>query len=130
MTTQQQKIGLKFELIIELPHPPSVNSYWTGGRGGSRFLSKKAREFKLLVKNILIENNLQGLNLPCNLSYHCEYYPPDLRKRDLDNFAFKGVFDSLRDAQLFIDDDQFIYISAEKREKVKDGKIIIYIKEL
>ncbi len=129
MKTAQKKDSLKFEIKLTLPHPPSINSYWVGARSGRRYLSDKARQFKQDVKDILIKNNLYELNLECNLVYHCKYYAPDKRKRDLDNFAFKGVFDALRDSKLFIDDDQFIYISAEKAGIEKFGKIEIVISQ-
>ena len=114
---------------LTLPSPPSVNTYWQSGRGGHKFLSKKARQFKDDVAAILTANKLCNTNLENELKVSFFYYPPDLRTRDIDNY-FKGVFDSLRDAKLYKDDVQIMVLYAEKKEKVKGGKVELVIETL
>lgn len=51
---------------------------------------------------------------------------PDKRKRDLDNCA-KIVLDSLKYANVFLDDDQIMELHMYKLEKVKGGKCEVEI---
>jgi len=67
----------------------------------------------------------------CNgrLSVQLTAYPPDRRRRDLDNIL-KATLDSLTYAEVIEDDSQFDRICIERRSPVKDGKIEIMITEL
>ncbi len=116
-------------ITLTLPTPPSVNTYWSTARGGRKYLSPKAVQFKKDTKQILINEELLNLNITERLKIQFFYYPPDRRTRDLDNF-FKGVFDALRDGNLFADDEQIDVIYAEKREVIKGGKVIVIIETI
>lgn len=113
-------------LLLQLPYPPSVNTYW-GFHGHRRFLTKKANEFKDIVKIIVLENGAKfGNNL---LSIDIKLYPPDKRIRDIDN-NLKPLFDSLVQAGLMDDDSQIRRISVEFQEVFKGGKVELEIKTL
>ncbi len=89
------------ELI--LPWPPSVNHYW--GKSGHRvFISKKGNDFRQEVTCKAI--GLDGYFSPL-ARLHMEIYafPPDKRKRDLDNIL-KSLLDALQHAGLYEDDNQ------------------------
>ena len=60
---------------------------------------------------------------------HIKAYPPDKRVRDLDNL-FKATLDSLTHANVYTDDSLIDYLSIERMEKVKGGKLEITITEL
>jgi crossover junction endodeoxyribonuclease RusA len=53
-------------------------------------------------------------------------YPPDKRRRDLDNLL-KITLDSLQATGLFNDDSQFDSIYIERKEKSKGGHLVIQI---
>lgn len=53
-------------------------------------------------------------------------FPPDKRRRDLDNLN-KIILDSLQKAGLFHDDSQIDYLSIERCEPFKDGKIRVML---
>lgn len=120
---QQQK-----EYSFTLPHPPSINSYWISGRGGHKFLSKRAQQFRKDVDAELIKIGLKDLKLKDRLFYYCEYYAPDKRKRDIDNFCTKAVLDALKASGLYEDDSQVDEIHYKRCEIVKNGKLEIKIK--
>lgn len=56
-------------------------------------------------------------------------FPPDRRRRDLDNIL-KATLDSLTHAAVIEDDCQFDRISIERRSLVQGGKLEIMISEL
>jgi crossover junction endodeoxyribonuclease RusA len=56
-------------------------------------------------------------------------YPPDRRRRDLDNIL-KALLDSLTFAHVIEDDSQFDFISIARRDVIKDGAVQITITQL
>lgn len=50
-------------------------------------------------------------------------YPPDKRRRDLDNI-FKGLMDSLQHAHVYVDDCQIDEIFIKRMPEL-DGKVIV-----
>lgn len=53
-------------------------------------------------------------------------YPPDLRRRDIDNIE-KAIFDSLTKAGVWEDDSQVDEMHVFRMEKIKGGKCLIKI---
>lgn len=108
-------------VVIELPWPPSVNHYWR--RQGSRyFVSKEGRIYRETLYYLCTAH--KGLFGPTErLSLLIDAYPPDKRRRDLDNIL-KSLLDSLQHAGVYADDSQIDYL-AIKRNKSKDNKIIV-----
>ena len=113
-------------MVIELPWPPSVNHYWR--RQGSRyFVSSEGKAYKDSVYYLCAQ--YRGLFKPCDrLSLFIDAYPPDKRRRDLDNLI-KAIQDSLQYAGVYEDDNQIDYL-AIKRNDSREGKIIVEVNEL
>lgn len=112
--------------MIQLPWPPSVNRYWRNIKGRT-LVSKEARDYKALVKILALT-----WKRPCltgRLSVSIQAYPPDRRRRDLDNI-FKAIADSLQDAGLFVDDSQIDRLMIERMDVKKDGVLLITISEI
>lgn len=90
-------------LVLKLPFPPSVNSYWRhvviGGRARA-ILSSKARDYKKAVA-ARVTPPAPRINRP--VAAHVTLHPPDKRKRDLDNFQ-KALFDAITGAGIWEDD--------------------------
>lgn len=110
-------------ISIELPWPPTINSYWRR-RGDRYFISKQGKQFRR--DTILLCSKYKGLF--CNderLKLTVKAYPPDKRRRDIDNLL-KVLCDSLEAAQIFKDDCQLdeIYI---KRYSELTAKVIVDI---
>ena len=114
------------ELIIELPWPPSVNTYWRSIGPGRVIISKKGREYReSAIKNCAhIDTLLTG-----RLSVKIEAYPPDARKRDLDNLP-KAILDALTHADVWLDDSQIDDLQIVRREKVENGSITVIINNI
>lgn len=97
------------QITLELPLPPSMNTYWRNFRGRT-VLSAGGREYKLAIQDYVAAHNLPKFGQD-RLGATITIFPRDKRSIDLDN-RLKALFDSLQDAGLFEDDSQFdrIYI--------------------
>jgi crossover junction endodeoxyribonuclease RusA len=102
---------------MRLPLPPSVNSYWNNFRGRT-ILSKQGRDYKQAVQEYVAENNIPKFNQQ-RLHAIITIFPRDKRKIDLDN-RLKALLDSLQDAGVFDDDEQFDQITIT-RGVIKSG---------
>jgi crossover junction endodeoxyribonuclease RusA len=112
---------------FELPYPPSVNHYYR--HVGPRVLiSRAGRKYRETVISLLRSRGTKPLS--GGIELFLEAYPPDRRRRDLDNLL-KCVLDSLQHAGAYHDDSQIVKISAQKHEPMPpDGMIYIRIKKL
>lgn len=111
-------------LVFEIPFPPSVNHYW-GVHGKRRYIKKRGLQFREDILNIC-----GGLpKLIGDMGLLMEVYPPDNRRRDLDNLL-KATLDAMEKAELYKDDKDFIDIRIVKKKKVESGKVIIKIWEI
>lgn len=111
---------------LELPYPPSVNHYWR--RVGPRTLiSREGRRFRKSVAAILAALRLRPLD--GSLAVHVEVFPPDRRRRDLDN-CLKSLLDAMEHGGVYADDGQIAKLTIEKREPVEGGKTLVRIRKL
>jgi crossover junction endodeoxyribonuclease RusA len=110
---------------LNLPWPPSANRYWRNLLGRT-VVSREAKEYKEVVKKLVLVNRLKMMEGRLCLTIHA--YPPDNRRRDLDNLI-KIVADSLQDAGLFADDSQIDCIVV-KRMPEKIGEIFVEVREI
>jgi len=117
----------KFELALTLPFPVSVNQYYRAilrGKFCTSILSAKGREFKERVANMVAESekNPTDKRVMCQI----KLYPPDRRKRDIDNYA-KSLLDSLTGIA-WVDDEQIDCLAISREKIVKGGKCEITIR--
>jgi crossover junction endodeoxyribonuclease RusA len=112
---------------FELPYPPSVNHYYR--HVGPRVLiSKAGRKYREAVISQLRSCGVQPLD--GGIELFLEAYPPDRRRRDLDNLM-KCVLDSLQHAGAYRDDSQIVKINAEKHQPMPpNGMLYIRIEKL
>lgn len=115
-------------LTVELPYPPSVNHYWR--RVGPRTLiSRQGRAYRRDVATAVrrIDRAADRLPLIGPLSVKVSLYPPDRRRRDLDN-VLKALLDALQHAGVYPDDSLIEHLSVEKRDVVDGGKAVVVIR--
>jgi crossover junction endodeoxyribonuclease RusA len=111
-------------LEVELPYPPSVNHYWRYARGRF-YISPAGHSYREAVATALF--GCEKLSGPVALEI--EVYPPDRRRRDLDNIL-KSVLDALEYAGAFDDDAQVASIFVERREVVREGKCRVRLRKI
>lgn len=113
---------------LTLPWPPSVNHTWRRGKGRT-YLAKPARLYRLAVKSVIAAARLQGTPLAGPLEVGVLLCPPDLRRRDEDNYA-KAPFDALTHAGVWGDDSQVRRKTVAWGPKVAGGRLEITIKPM
>ena len=108
---------------LELPFPPSVNHYYR--RVGPRTLiSREGRRFRETVCALLAAAGVRPHTGPIRVEI--EVYPPDRRRRDIDNVQ-KALFDALEHGGAYRDDSQIVKLAIEKRECTSVGRTIVRI---
>lgn len=113
------------EVIHRLPWPPSLNRYYR--HVGYRVLiSREGRQYRMKVVS-----RLGGLKekFVKPVSLEADFYPPDNRRRDIDNLL-KCLLDSLTAAGVYADDSLIKDLNLHMREPMPpDGEVCVAIKE-
>src|SRR5690606_1024401 len=113
-------------LNVDLPWPPTANTYWRRN-GGRYFISKRGQDYREFVAKACYA--YQGLFVSDDrLRLRIKAFPPDNRRRDLDNLL-KGLIDSFQYAGLFPDDSQIDKLSIERMPEY-EGKIEITLEKI
>ena len=110
---------------VELPWPPSVNRYYRVFRNRI-LISRDGRKYRVMAVS-----RLGGLNgkLKGELEVEIDLYPPDRRRRDIDN-PLKCLLDSMTHAGVYEDDSQIKDIELHMREPMPpDGLVHVTLKE-
>ncbi len=111
-------------LQIELPWPPSINHYWRHTKNG-HYISNEGKAYRETVCYSCVKH--RGiLSDDTRLSVGIEAFPPDKRKRDLDN-VLKSLLDALQHAGIYKDDSQIDSLSISRKMPL-NGIVKIEIK--
>ena len=104
----------------DLPYPPTINTYWRNLGEGRTVLSRGAREYRKAVMELI------GAAVPVRdrLRIEIELYPPDKRRRDLDNVT-KSLFDCMQHAHVFHDDSQIDEYRIKRMPVVAGGRCVV-----
>ena len=119
-------------ILLELPFPPTVNSYYAHNKRGIKYITAKGRAFRADVCQACLEQKAYGLILEDRLQFDVILYPPDNRVRDLDNYM-KALQDSLGNpkdgtgAKVWADDAQIDDLHPQRGIVVKGGKCAVRI---
>lgn len=110
------------------PWPPSVNHYWISMVTGKRvrvIVGKKGVYFRTEVGYVV------GECTPTSdrLEVHIDAYPPDNRKRDLDNMM-KATLDAMEHAGVYENDAQIDMLSIHRKSVTPGGKLVVTIRSI
>lgn len=90
---------------LNLPFPPSVNTYWRT-YNGRMLISEKGRAYrKAVADQVLIQRGNKHYEGKVKMTI--EAFRPDKRKRDLDNLL-KAPLDALTHAGVYMDDQLIV----------------------
>ena len=111
---------------LELPFPPSLNHYYR--HVGPRVLiSRDGRKYR--EKVTAIARRTGHATFKCPVQVELDLYPPDNRRRDIDN-SQKSLLDALTGAGVYEDDSLIHKITVTKREPMPpNGMAFIRIME-
>lgn len=110
-------------LTIELPWPPTANHYWRQVQG-RMIISRKGRNYRTKIMAILAGLQLEPMDGP--LMVEIEIYPPDRRRRDIDNVP-KALLDALQYGGAYLDDSQIVILYLRRHDRVIEGKVHLRI---
>ncbi len=107
-----------------LPWPPTVNTYYRNVNG-RMLISRKGREYRKAVCSTVsgVLPRTWSVRLTINA------WPPDRRKRDLDNLL-KAPLDALKHAGIYADDSQICDLRIIRRAVVSGGRLNISVEQM
>jgi crossover junction endodeoxyribonuclease RusA len=106
------------KLDFTIPFPPSANHAYRNVRGRT-LISRQGRRFRGEVCALLDGGGPRKPPAGGRIALYMDAFPPDHRKRDLDNLQ-KPVLDALEHAGIYEDDSQ-IDLLITRRGVVSDG---------
>lgn len=110
-------------IYLELPWPPSVNHYWRTVNGRP-ITSKRGRQYRVDVAAIMLIGRVMPIDGRLDVTMEC--YPPDKRKRDLDNLP-KALLDALQHGGAFDDDGAIDRLEIVRCDVCTGGKVRVKI---
>jgi crossover junction endodeoxyribonuclease RusA len=111
-----------------LPWPPSVNHYWKAN-GKRRYISPQARQWLEEALWLLKQARNGRATIRSEVAVRIVAYPPDRKKRDLDNLL-KALLDALKKAEVIGDDHQVADLHMKRRASEKPGKVQVVVEVL
>ena len=106
---------------LTLPWPPSINHYWRHTRNG-HYISAEGKAYRDRVRTAVALAGAQ--TLAGRVAVTIAAYPPDRRKRDLDN-VLKALLDALTHAGLWTDDEQIDDLRIVRDRVVAPGRVSV-----
>ena len=110
---------------LSLPLPPSANHYYRRV-GRATLISRAGREYRAGVKAALLAMGAPSVTGP--LTVLVTVYPPDRRRRDLDNLL-KCLLDSLQHGGLYRDDSMIDRIDIRRGPCTRGGGVHVAVLE-
>ena len=116
-----------------IPYPPTTNRYWITkqSRNGYSKTVTRRKEAIQYVEDVyyLIRSQQCKALTSKHLRLELYVYPPDLKKRDLDNLC-KAVLDALQRAGIYGDDFYIQQLYLQRMEVKKHGEIKFILRSI
>jgi crossover junction endodeoxyribonuclease RusA len=100
-----------------------------GRKGISVLLSEKARKYKVSAEGEMLAQSVPRGRERVRYELSIDAYPPDRRRRDLDNIL-KPLLDVLEEYGALPDDEQIDILTVRRRGHKKPGYVTIRLSEI
>ena len=114
--------------MIVLPWAPSVNRLWRSVNGRT-ILSAVGREYRAAGLAALLPQSPHRWPAESRLSVSITVFPPDRRRRDIDNML-KAPCDLLTHGGVYADDSQIDELLIRRGPVVAGGRVEVQIREV
>lgn len=115
---------------LTLPFPPSINHYWRHVIIKNRVRVLISKEGQAYRAKVLSQPNINKLRFgAARLGITIIVYPPDRRRRDLDNLP-KAALDALTHAGVYEDDCQIDDLRVVRGPVEKGGGLVVLFEVL
>jgi crossover junction endodeoxyribonuclease RusA len=111
---------------LALPFPPTGNHSVKHG-GGKHYLTADAKAYLAKVRSIVMCSAADNF-IDNEIRVVCEVFPPDNRRRDLDN-TWKTLADALTHANVWKDDSQIVDLRLVRGEVREGGMVTVEVTE-
>ncbi len=101
-----------------------MNHYYRRDRNGNLYVGPVGMAYREAVAACLIGCRTIDAK---DIALHAEIFPPDKRRRDLDNTQ-KALLDALQHGGAIADDYHIAWLLIEREEVIKGGKVIVTIR--
>lgn len=112
---------------LDLPYPPTVNTYWRNIGKGRTIISRAGRIYRVDVQAAVLLAGRPRVSGRLRLGVLLTM--PDNRRRDIDN-VLKALLDALGHAGVYADDSQIDRLSVERVGVAEPGGALVTIEEL
>lgn len=109
---------------FDMPYPPSINHYYVRTQRGTA-VGPKGKSYRRDVSLLLTPYKHQ-FKPEDRLTVTINVFPPDNRKRDIDNIL-KCCLDSLQESFIIPDDNQIDMLTIIRRDVIKGGHLSLWI---
>jgi crossover junction endodeoxyribonuclease RusA len=112
---------------ISVPWPPTINTYWRHAISRNRVVVYRTVQAKKYIADVC--KRVRMINRATFTEWvavRLDMYPPDLRRRDIDN-PVKVLLDALTQAGIWEDDYQVRALSARRFEKQDQGRVDCFV---
>ena len=113
---------------LDLPWPPTANTYWRHvpwGKGVRSLISRQGRQYRERVQGEALRQGGQA-RIQGAIRVEIHAYPPDRRRRDLDNLL-KAALDAMGHAGVYEDDSQITALSVTRERVEKPGRLRVVV---
>lgn len=114
---------MKTSITLRLPWPPSINHYWRHTKYG-HYISQEGKNYRTVVHYACLTHH-KRFTADDRLCVHIDAYPPDRRRRDIDNLI-KSLLDALQHAHVYPDDNQIDKLSIERHDSL-EGRVEVQL---
>lgn len=114
-------------ITVTLPYPPTINHYYGNLKNGGKYIKKPGQIFRQSVWAQVLPMKLKPLS--GNIALRLDIYPPDRRKRDIDNIN-KALFDALEHAKVYENDAQIKMVTSIKHDFDGEGRVEVIVDEM